>query len=317
MTRGQFSDGWPAAGLGGTGGAGDGAEAGPAAGAADGATDGATRTLVEVAPGVHVATAERWATTTVLIVDAAGACLVVDPALTASELSALTTTVARRSWRVTGGVSTHPHWDHLLWSTELGDVPRWATGAAVQHVTGRRAALIDEAAEEDVGADLGLIGRVEALVTDRVPGIEREVIVVPCPGHAPGAAALVLPDAGVLIAPDMLSDREPPLLDLDAIDPVADYRRGLEVLEDLSRQHGIRRLVPGHGSVADTAQIDARLAADRAYLDGLAHWLDAGGAGSGSAGVLPGDPAGRLDDPRHAQEHAAQVQALRRSSGRG
>src|SRR3546814_7155362 len=42
-------------------------------------------------------------------------------------------------------------------------------------------------------------------------------------------AALLVPDAGVLIAGDMLSDVEVPLPDLAAEDPLGDYERALDL----------------------------------------------------------------------------------------
>jgi hypothetical protein len=39
-----------------------------------------------------------------------------------------------------------------------------------------------------------------------------------------------IPRAGVLLAGDMLSDIEVPLLDLLAADPIGDYRAGLDLL---------------------------------------------------------------------------------------
>jgi hydroxyacylglutathione hydrolase len=85
-------------------------------------------------------------------------------------------------------------------------------------------------------------------------------------GHAPGHAALFLADSGVLIAGDMCSDIEIPLLDPDAPDPVGDYRAGLELLAGLC---GVQVLIPGHGSVADAAGMRVRVAADFRYLDAL------------------------------------------------
>lgn len=81
--------------------------------------------------------------------------------------------------------------------------------------------------------------------------------------HAPGHSALLLPDVGVLIAGDMLSDIEIPLLDDDAADPVGDYREALDPLATC----GATLVVPGHGSVG--RDLDARVTADNAYLTAL------------------------------------------------
>jgi glyoxylase-like metal-dependent hydrolase (beta-lactamase superfamily II) len=78
--------------------------------------------------------------------------------------------------------------------------------------------------------------------------------------HARPHTALFLPDTGVLVAGDMLSDVEIPLLDLSGDDPVADYAGALAQLEDTDA----RIVVPGHGRVGHDLQ--RRLAADRSYL---------------------------------------------------
>ena len=85
-------------------------------------------------------------------------------------------------------------------------------------------------------------------------------------GHAPGHGAVFLPDSGVLIAGDMCSDMEIPLLDTVADDPLGDYRTGLE---RLASAPGVRQVVPGHGHVGDAAEFRRRVTADFAYLDAL------------------------------------------------
>jgi hydroxyacylglutathione hydrolase len=76
-----------------------------------------------------------------------------------------------------------------------------------------------------------------------------------------------LPDSGVLVAGDMLSDIEIPLLDTAEDDPLGDYRTGLQRLAAVP---GVRWLVPGHGHIGDAAEFRRRVAADRRYLDLLA-----------------------------------------------
>ena len=85
-------------------------------------------------------------------------------------------------------------------------------------------------------------------------------------GHAPGHGAVFLPGTGVLVAGDMCSDVEIPLLDLTAPDPLGGYRAGLERLAAVP---GVRHVVPGHGHAGDADEFRGRLSADAAYLDGL------------------------------------------------
>ena len=113
----------------------------------------------------------------------------------------------------------------------------------------------------------------------------------------------MLPQARVLLAGDMLSDLEIPLLDVEAADPVADYRAGLAALEAAARAYRVRVIMPGHGHVGDAAELSRRFEADRAYLDDL------------EAGRPSRDP--RLGTPWLAAEHARHVARLRRADSAG
>ncbi|GAA3819897.1 MBL fold metallo-hydrolase [Cellulomonas soli] len=263
-----------------------------------------SRALTQVAPGVWVATAGTWRTTTTLVVADDGACLLVDPALSPQELDALAEEIAARGWRVRAAVATHAHWDHVLWTPRFGDVPRWASGRTVERVGATHDALVAQAEAEHAGHGAAVTSGLRALPGDRVPWEGPAVLAAEHDAHAPGHLALVVPAAGVLLAGDMLSDTEVPLLDLDAADTVGAYRDGLATLARVRAENGVQVLVPGHGSVASGEAIDLRIATDRGYLDALAS-----GAGRVPGGG-PTDP--RLTDPWLARQHAEQVAALRR-----
>lgn len=232
------------------------------------------RELTEVAPGVLVATAVQYTTTSTVVRGPGGGCLVADPAVTVSEVTGLAAAVAALGLRPEAGWATHPHWDHVLWAAELGDVPRYATAAAAAVAERERAGLIDGVTESAPGHDLELFGRLTPLAGEVVPWRGPEARVLRHDGHAPGHGALYLPASGVLIAGDMLSDLEIPLLACDEPDPVGRYGAGLELLASLD---GVRVLVPGHGHVADRAEYRRRVRADLTYLADLER-------GTGSAG---------------------------------
>lgn len=80
--------------------------------------------LVEVAPGVFVATSRVMSTTSTVVVDA-GQALLIDPAWMPDELEALASELRGRELEVIGGFATHAHHDHLLWHPDFGDAPRW------------------------------------------------------------------------------------------------------------------------------------------------------------------------------------------------
>jgi glyoxylase-like metal-dependent hydrolase (beta-lactamase superfamily II) len=223
--------------------------------------------LSQIAPGVFVTTSEFMLTTTTIVASDDGRFLVIDPGVTVTEVAGLAAALAARGLRPAVGWSTHPHWDHVLWHASLGDVPRYAAPAAVTAVGTSRAGMIEELQQSAPGHDLSLFGQLTPLAADVIPwdGPGAELIVHDA--HAPGHGAVFLPDAGVLVAGDMCSDVEIPLLDMLAADPAADYRDALSMLGALS---AVRQVVPGHGHAGDGGEFRRRLAADTAYLDALA-----------------------------------------------
>jgi glyoxylase-like metal-dependent hydrolase (beta-lactamase superfamily II) len=275
----------------------------------------------QVAPGVFVFTAGLYTTTTTVVAGADGGCLVIDPAITPADLAALEEWLTLHGLRPVAGWSTHPHWDHVLWSETLGaDVPRYATPAAVAVAARDRDTLAREAEGEEPGHDLALFGRLTAVEgvpepvagtvsvasavsvgtvsVGTVPWDGPEARVIAHDAHAPGHGALFLPDTGVLIAGDMLSDIEIPLLDTESPDPFGAYRMGLARLASLP---GVRVVVPGHGHPADRAGFRSRVAADFVYLDGVE--TGTGGADPRlGADTEPGSATERL-----RQEHTRQV----------
>src|SRR5215469_7057454 len=100
------------------------------------------RWLREITPGVLVATADYATTTSTVVVAGDGGCLVIDPAVTVADLAALAADLDGGGLRPRLGFTTHPHWDHMLWSHDLGDVPRYAAPGAV--------AIAESVREDDV-----------------------------------------------------------------------------------------------------------------------------------------------------------------------
>jgi hydroxyacylglutathione hydrolase len=201
-----------------------------------------------------------------MVVGSSGGCLVIDPAVTAAELAGLAAELAAIRLRPAVGWSTHPHWDHVLWSRELGDAPRYAAPAAIAVAETQRAAILDEIRRDAPGLDLELVGRMRSLDAPAIPWDGPEARLVVHDGHAPGHGAVFLPGSGVLVAGDMCSDIEIPLLDTIATDPLGDYRTGMERLSSVS---GVRQVVPGHGHIGDAGELRTRFALDAAYLDAI------------------------------------------------
>jgi hydroxyacylglutathione hydrolase len=221
----------------------------------------------EVAPGVHVATAQLYTTTTTIVTGADGGCLLIDPAVTVADLERLAGWLAGRGLRPVAAWSTHPHWDHVLWSAALGPAPRYATPKGAAVAQRERAGLIDGVQESAPGHDLTLVARLRPLDGAEIDWRGPRAVIYPHDAHAPGHGAVFLPETGVLLAGDMLSDIEIPLPDLDAADPFGGYREGLGVLAAVP---GVRVIVPGHGRAGDADEFRRRVAADHRYLDAVA-----------------------------------------------
>jgi glyoxylase-like metal-dependent hydrolase (beta-lactamase superfamily II) len=220
--------------------------------------------LTEVANGVWVRQS-AWVWTNSVVLRGEGGLILVDPGIHGSELQELADDVDRLGLPVLAGFSTHPHWDHLLWHSRFGVVPRYATAAGAQAATGARDRAQTMAAESASGIPLALIGLVTPLPADGSP-VPGEI--VEHQAHAVGHAAVLLADRGVLVAGDMLSDVLIPLLDHRRPNQVAAYETALDRLAEAARQVDV--LVPGHGAVAEGPEIDRRLASDLAYINALA-----------------------------------------------
>jgi hydroxyacylglutathione hydrolase len=222
--------------------------------------------LTEISTGVFVATGDLYVTNSTVVSDGNGGCLVIDPAVTVADMAGLAADLRRLGLRPRAGFATHPHWDHVLWSSELGEVPRFASPLTVAVAERERARLIERVQTSAPGHDPDLVGRLSPLdPPDAIAWDGPRAVVVTHRAHAPGHSAVFFPESGTLVAGDMCSDIEIPLLDLDQADPIGDYLAGLDRLAELP----VDRVIPGHGAIGDGAEFRRRIELDRAYLDDL------------------------------------------------
>src|SRR4051795_5303874 len=217
--------------------------------------------LNQVAEGVWVRQSE-WVWSNAIVVRGEDGLILVDPGIDGSDLNQLADDVNRLGIPVVAGFSTHPHWDHLLWHSRYGDVPRYATSGCAETASELRERAQEMAAQSASGIPLELIGLLTPLPADGGP-IPGEV--VEHEAHAIGHAALLLADRGVLLAGDMLSDVLIPLLDPRRPGQVGDYARALDRLGGGAGHVDV--VVPGQGAGAEGPEVAARLAADRTYID--------------------------------------------------
>ncbi len=241
--------------------------------------------LRQVAEGVLVHQSEFCQSNAVVVQGRAGV-LLIDPGVYGHEMACLANDLSASGQAVVAGFSTHPHWDHVLWHAGSGSAPRYGTARCAAAIRGQLSGpdwkdSIAGWIPPDIAAQLSwdLFGLVTGLPaeTARIPWDGPHVRIIEHQAHAPGHAALLIEERGVLVAGDMLSEALIPMLDLsDTADPVEDYLAALRLLEGAAGDAGV--LVPGHGSIGGADQVRARIEQDRAYV----HALRDGG--------VPGDP---------------------------
>ena len=232
--------------------------------------------LRQVAEGVLIHQSEFCQSNAVVVHGRAGV-LLIDPGVHDQEVDCLANDLSELGQPVVTGFSTHPHWDHLLWHARLGAAPRYGTARCASTVPdllsdagakARVAEWIPPDIAEQMPWDLfGLITGLPAEMA-HIPWDGPQVRIVEHQAHAPGHAALLIEDRGVLVAGDMLSDVLIPMLDLnDTADPIEDYLAALRLFEGVAGDVDV--LVPGHGSIGGADQVPARIGQDRAYVQTL------------------------------------------------
>lgn len=272
--------------------------------------------LRQVAEGVLTHQSELLQNNTIVVQGRAGV-LLVDPGITGDEMACLANDLSELGQPVVAGFATHPDWDHVLWHAALGEAPRYGTARCAAFMRDLRSnadwkASVAEGLPPEIADEtpLDLFGLITGLPagTAQIPWDGPRVRIVEHPAHAPGHAALLVEERGVLVAGDMLSDVLIPMLDNvnDTNDPIEEYLLGLRLLEDVAGDVDV--LIPGHGSVGGAGQVRARIELDRAYVHALRD------------GRAPDDPRiGPSAKPGWewvADVHEGQAQRLARARGR-
>jgi glyoxylase-like metal-dependent hydrolase (beta-lactamase superfamily II) len=233
--------------------------------------------LRQVAEDVLIHKSEFCQSNAVVVQGRAGV-LLIDPGVLGDEMACIANDLSDSGQTVVAGFSTHPHWDHLLWHARLGSAPRYGTARCAATVRDRlpdaraKARVAEHLIPPDITEQvpLDLLGLITGLPaeTARIPWDGPQVRIIEHQAHAPGHAALLIEERGVLVAGDMLSDVLIPMLDLnDTADPVEDYLGALRLLDGAAGDVDV--LVPGHGSIGGADQVRARIDQDRAYVHAL------------------------------------------------
>jgi glyoxylase-like metal-dependent hydrolase (beta-lactamase superfamily II) len=231
--------------------------------------------LKQVAEGVLVHQSELLQNNTIVVQGKNGV-LLVDPGITGEEMKDLANDLRKLGQPVVAGFSTHPDWDHVLWSAEFGEAPRYGTArnaAFMQDFLSKpdwKTQAVEgfppEIADEIPVDQFGVITALPAGAT-YIPWDGPKIRVIEHPAHAEGHAALLIEEQGVLVAGDMLSDIFFPFINQAAADPLGDYLAGLRALEAVAG--GVTAVIPGHGSVGTGDEVHKRIELDVAYVQAL------------------------------------------------
>ena len=233
--------------------------------------------LRQVAEGVLIHQSELLQNNAVVVQGRAGV-LLIDPGIRGSEMVCLANDLRELGQPVVAGFSTHPDWDHVLWHAELGEAPRYGTARCAAFMRDLLSdadwkARVAEGLPPEIADEvpLDLFGLMAGLPpgTAQIPWDGPQARILEHPAHAPGHAALLIEERGVLVAGDMLSDVLIPMLDgvNSTNDPIEDYLVGLRVLEGVA--DAVDVLIPGHGSVCGADEMRARIELDRTYVHAL------------------------------------------------
>lgn len=232
--------------------------------------------LNPVAEGVFVHESSFLTSNAVAVRGTSGVMLI-DAGVTRDELASIASNLREAGDSVVAGFSTHPHWDHLLWHPDLGDVPRYGTARCAAAIHARLStpdweAMVAGMLPPDIAGEIpvdALFGRITGLDlgVERIPWEGPGIRVIEHEAHAPGHAALLIEERGVLVAGDMLSDVLIPMLNPMAEDPIGDYLTALDRLEGVADLVDI--VIPGHGSVAGADEFRERIELDRTYVYAL------------------------------------------------
>jgi glyoxylase-like metal-dependent hydrolase (beta-lactamase superfamily II) len=223
--------------------------------------------------GLHVRQSAAFQMNSTLLLHPEHA-VIVDPGVLPPELDDIAKVVRQANPAQTTLLFTHAHWDHVLGR------PWWPTAQTLAHDRFATEVRRDAARIQD---------EIRALAAKHGQSWERgftpfrpdhavsglrflklgpwRLVLRDAPGHSSSQITAHLPDLGVLVAADILSDMEPPLLD----GPVGPYLETLRALQPLFEGGAVTTLIPGHGSIARGREaVLQRLRGDLAYLERLA-----------------------------------------------
>ncbi|GAB2459066.1 MBL fold metallo-hydrolase [Nocardioides hungaricus] len=220
--------------------------------------------FTEVADRVWVARYE-WFDVNVSLVGGADGLLVVDTHGSGAAAREVVEDVRRLgAGPVTGIVNTHWHFDHTFgngtFRAAYGGVPIVAHETAVEELERGAAEIKRRYADEPSDPHTADVVATEVALPDRTfssalvldAGDRMVELVHPGRGHTGGDLVVRVPDAGVLLAGDLVEESAPPSFGADSW-PM-DWPLTLDVVLGLTTSGSV--VVPGHGAPVDRAFVE-------------------------------------------------------------
>jgi glyoxylase-like metal-dependent hydrolase (beta-lactamase superfamily II) len=205
--------------------------------------------------------ASLWSTTSLLVVGE-GESLVVDPAITTEEVTAIDRRAQELDASIRNVLITHGDWDHICGIGAFPDATAVMGEETAERVTDGGADAVRRATET-YGIEVPGSPRVDQSFT-RGSAIALGPFVVetfPLTGHTEDGTGYRIRDLGLLIVGDHLSPVEFPF----AKSPAA-YRFTLAGLIGILRADPPETVIPGHGSPLEVEEALRIAEADLAYL---------------------------------------------------
>jgi len=233
-------------------------------------------TWTDLGGGVLVPQSAAFQMNSTLLLHAEHAVLV-DPGVLPTELDDIAARVAAARPAKLTLLLTRGHWDHVLAR------PWWPGAEVVGH---DRFAAVVQRDQAKIRQEIEQLAREHGERWERgftpfrpaqaVSGLHLArrgpwtLVLRDAFGHSDSQLSVHLPHERILLAADMLSDIEIPLLD----GPVAPYLETLRALAPLAENGAIETLVPGHGAIArGRDEVVVRVRRDLEYLESLAREL--------------------------------------------
>lgn len=205
---------------------------------------------VEVAPGIYMLDGANGFSSTMSLLVGAERVVLVDDGMGPITASLMATVDKLAGRPIDFIVNTHVHGDHVGSNATLAE-----NGAVILAHDNLRKRLVET--PDDAGGPDGLpVITFADTVTFHVNGTEAHVFHVEA-AHTDGDAVMFFRDANVIHAGDLHFNSMFPFIDLDSGGTVEGYiagqRRILEMADDETR------IIPGHGLLADKADLQAAI----------------------------------------------------------